>query len=149
MDRNGMLVYRAHDLEMRPANEAMDRLMGECPALDYKFTAGDDLKIPIEETDFLFLDTWHTYRQLTAELKLLSGKARKLIGFHDTISFATIDEGLEGHGLRRPEDKSLYAGQEPKVGLKAAIDEFLVSHDEWKVLEDRKFNNGVLILQRS
>ena len=150
MGRNDVLVYRAHDLEMRPANRAMDRLMDQCPAIDYKFNAGDDLIVPVEETNFSFLDTWHTHRQLAAELKLLSGKARKLFGFHDTISFATVDEGLEGHGANRPEDKTLCAGQDrAKVGLKVAIDEFLDSHDEWQVLEDRRFNNGVMILERS
>ena len=88
MDRAGALTYRAHDLEMRPANKAMGELMAQCPAIPYKFTAGDDLLVPMEDTDFMFIDTWHTYKQLAAELELLAPKVRKYLAFHDTVAFA-------------------------------------------------------------
>lgn len=103
-ERGSGLVYRAHDREMLPANAAMDRLMGECPAIDYKFTAGDDLKITIEETDALFLDTWHTDSDLAAELNQLSEKTRKLM----VLPYAS--------------------------GIHPAIIEFLASHDDWGLL---------------
>ena len=88
MERPGQVVYRAHDLEERAANTAMTALMSQCPAVDYKFTAGDDLKVPIEDTDFMLIDTWHTYKQLAAELELLAPKVRKYLAFHDTVAFA-------------------------------------------------------------
>ena len=88
MERPGQVVYRAHDLEERPANTAMTALMRQCSSIDYQFTAGDDLKVPIEDTDFMLIDTWHTYKQLAAELELLAPKVRRYLAFHDTIAFA-------------------------------------------------------------
>ena len=66
----------------------MTALMGQCRAINYKFTAGDDLKVPVETTDFMLIDTWHTYKQLAAELELLAPKVRKYLAFHDTVEFA-------------------------------------------------------------
>jgi hypothetical protein len=88
MERPGMVTYRAHDLEERAANTAMTALTGQCTAINYKFTAGDDLKVPVETTDFMLIDTWHTYKQLAAELELLAPKVRKYLAFHDTVEFA-------------------------------------------------------------
>ena len=53
--------------------------------MDYKFIEGDDLVLGFEETDFMFIDTWHAYKHLTAELKVLPKYVRKWIGFHDNL----------------------------------------------------------------
>jgi hypothetical protein len=74
---------------------------------DFQFIQADTLKVDIEPTDFLFIDTLHTYKQLKAELDRHGSKAKKFIGFHDT----------EACG-ERGED-----GSEP--GLLAAIGEFM------------------------
>ena len=50
--------------------------------IDFTFILADVLKIEIEETDLLFLDTWHSYKQLKSELNLHSSKVRKYIIFH-------------------------------------------------------------------
>jgi hypothetical protein len=88
MERPGKVVYRAHDLEERAANTAMTALMAQCPAVDYKFVAGDDLVVPVEDTDFMLIDTWHTYKQLAAELEKLAPRVRKYLAFHNTVAFA-------------------------------------------------------------
>lgn len=51
--------------------------------IDFKFVLADDLKIEIEETDLLFIDTMHTDEHTYQELKLHAGKARKFLAFHD------------------------------------------------------------------
>ena len=38
--------------------------------LDFTFIEGDVLKLEIDETDLLFLDTWHVYEQVRDEIKL-------------------------------------------------------------------------------
>ncbi len=62
--------------------------------LNYEFKQADVLTIDIEETDLLFLDTWHAYDQLKAELELHHSKARKYIIMHDTTSYEFRDEPL-------------------------------------------------------
>ena len=37
--------------------------------IEFNFIQDDVLKVNIEETDLLFLDTWHVYDQLKQELK--------------------------------------------------------------------------------
>jgi len=59
--------------------------------IEYQFITADVLKIEIEETDLLFIDTLHTYNQLFYELQLHSDKCSKYIILHDTTSFEYID----------------------------------------------------------
>jgi hypothetical protein len=108
--------------------------------LNFKFIQANVLEIEIEETDLLFLDTWHSYKQLKAELKLHSSKAKKYIIFHDTTTYATVDEtNYEELG---PEWKA------EGIGIWKAIEEFLQNNPQW-ILEERFMNNnGLTIIKR-
>ncbi len=53
--------------------------------IDFQFVLGDSLKVEIPECDLLFIDTVHTYEQLSQELKKHGSKVRKYIILHDTI----------------------------------------------------------------
>ena len=97
--------------------------------VDFTFVVGDTTKIEIEETDFLFIDTLHTYNQLKKELELHANKSKKYIGFHDTTTFAQIGEYKE-------------------VGLWPAIEEFLITNENWVISEKFENNNGLTILKR-
>ena len=99
--------------------------------VDFQFIEGDTREITIEETDFLFIDTWHVYQQLKAELELHGNKARKYIGFHDTTLFGTSGETAGHEGLWR------------------AIEEFIMDNPHWTVKERRHNNNGLTILERN
>ena len=59
---------------------------------EFEFNLANVLEVEIEETDLLFIDTWHAYKQLKAELELHASKARKYICFHDTTSYENRDE---------------------------------------------------------
>ena len=109
-------------------------------SLNFKFIQANVLEIEIEETDLLFLDTWHSYKQLKAELKLHSSKAKKYIIFHYTTTYATVDEtNYEELG---PEWKA------EGIGIWKAIEEFLQNNPQW-VLEERFMNNnGLTIIKR-
>lgn len=52
--------------------------------INFEFVLGDSLKIEIPECDLLFIDTLHTYEQLSAELKKHAGRVKKYIILHDT-----------------------------------------------------------------
>jgi len=98
-------------------------------SIDFTFTEADDLTIEIEETDLLFIDTWHVYDQLKKELELHGNKARKYIIFHDTVTFG--EHGDNG-----------------EIGLMPAINEFLEVNPQWQTKEHYQNNNGLLILER-
>jgi hypothetical protein len=108
--------------------------------VEFKFHLANVLNIEIEETDLLFIDTWHSYKQLSAELQLHASKVRKYICLHDTTSYASIDEtSYEVWGDE-------WKGE--NIGIWKAIEEFLEINTEW-VLESRFMNNnGFTILKR-
>ena len=109
--------------------------------LNFEFRKENVLKIEIEETDLLFLDTWHAYDQLKAELRLHSNKAKKYIIMHDTTSYEFRDEPLTSENAWEGE---LDFGR----GLWAAIEEFLESSEEWVLHKRYTNNNGLTILKR-
>jgi hypothetical protein len=109
--------------------------------LDFKFIQADVLKIEIEPTDLLFLDTWHAYDQLKAELERHSSKVSKYIIMHDTTSYESRDEPLTS--------ENAWEGEPPTgKGLWAAVTEFLDSTDEWELHKRYVNNNGLTILKR-
>lgn len=95
----------------------------------FKFVIADVLKVVIDKTDLLFIDTRHTYKQLKKELKLHGSKVRKYIIFHDTITF-----GDRGEDNTTP-------------GLVMAINEFLKENEHWQIEKIFKYNNGLTILR--
>jgi len=109
--------------------------------LNYEFRKENVLKIEIEETDLLFLDTWHAYNQLKAELEKHSSKAKKYIIMHDTTSYEFRDEPLTSENAW---EGKLDFGK----GLWAAITEFLDSNNEWVLHKRYTNNNGLTILKR-
>lgn len=97
--------------------------------IDYQFILGNTLQIEIAETDFLFIDTLHTFNQLKKELELHSSKVKKYIGLHDTATFGQVGEFNE-------------------IGILPAIEDFLKNNPNWTIKEQFKNNNGLIILQR-
>ena len=89
--------------------------------IDFEFVLGSSLEVKLEETDMIFFDTDHTYKQLTEELKLHAHKAKKFLAFHDIASCA----------------------QE----LVPAINEFLEANPAWRVVMYKLNNNGLVILE--
>ena len=113
----------------------------EAYGLDFEFRQADVLKTEIEETDLLFIDTWHAYDQLQAELKMHASKVRKYIVFHDTTSFEFKDEPLH--------HENSWGKETSGRGIWPAIEEFLEEKkDEWKLKERFMNNNGFTIIER-
>lgn len=98
--------------------------------IEFAFMERDTTKVEIEETDLLFIDTLHDYRQIKAELTLHARKARKYIICHDTVSYGWHNEdGTSG-------------------GLMPAINEFLAENKQWQIKEHHKNCNGLMIMER-
>lgn len=116
------------------------RQIARAAGLDWEFKLADVLKVEIEETDFLFIDTFHSMLQLQKELSLHAKKVRKYIGFHDTTTFWENSE---------PSYESASANKvNCKEGLKYAIEPFLAYNPEWRVVYRTEKNNGLMIIER-
>lgn len=109
--------------------------------IPFKFIEADVLKIEIEETDLLFIDTWHRYEQLKAELTLHSDKAKKYICFHDTTTFAHRGESLGS-------ENAFEGDVDNSKGLWDAVTEFLDANNEWELVKRYMNNNGFTIIKR-
>jgi cephalosporin hydroxylase len=123
--KNLVISYDIHNSAIVPKLENMDL------PCKWKFIWEDTTKVKdIDSTDFLFLDTLHTYEQVKSELRFHT-KVNRFIGFHDTWS----------HG-----EKSLDVPG--KIGIMPAIKEFLDEHREWKIIYKVDFNHGLIILEK-
>ncbi len=89
--------------------------------------------------DLLFIDTWHSYPQLKAELALHANSVDKYLVLHDTVSFK-----LKGEGWQDWEAQ----GKGELKGLWPAVEEFLEEHREWEIREHYDNNNGLTVLMR-
>lgn len=112
--------------------------------IDFNFIIADtvDPNLKIDQTDLLFIDTWHVYDQLKLELEYHNDKVNKYIIMHDTTTFADIGEMPSDFYTNYLEKRN------DKVGLWPAIEEFLYSNRQWRLKEKFDHNNGLTILQR-
>ena len=97
--------------------------------INFSLIQADVLKIEIEPTDILFIDTLHTYEQLSQELAIHSEKVSDALILHDTTTFK-------------------YQGEtKNSKGLNDAIQEF-IANGIWKIKKEYINNNGLTILER-
>ena len=128
------VTLRAYDLFL---DERVSELFNIAKQMgkDVQYTQADVLQIQIEETDLLFIDTWHAYDQLIEELRLHAPKVKKYIAFHDTQTFGTRSETFMGRGGSN--------------GLLPAIIHYMIeSGDQWRFKIHRTNNNGLTVIER-
>lgn len=117
--------------------------------INFIFMMANDLKIVIEPTDILFIDSFHVYAQLKEELRLHADKTKKYIILHDT----EVDGEL-GEAIRNGWDSKVIAEETGfpiegiNKGLWPAVVEFLETHPQWKLLIRFTNNNGLTVLER-
>jgi len=120
-----------YDRDRWPAVDTLLAAATETGCTGFTFRQVDVLDVEIEETDMLFIDTWHVYEQLKQELALHAAKVRKYLVFHDTTTFGEQGE-TPGHR-----------------GIWPAIAEFLQSNPHWTLVARYTHCNGLTILKRS
>lgn len=99
------------------------------PAFEFRLESSVNPGLKIDKTDMLFIDTLHSYRQVTNELKQ-APQVNRYIAFHDT--FTDWAESLDCGG----------------VGIGPAIMEFLENNKEWEMVYRVEFNHGLIVLER-
>ncbi len=111
-------------------SQAVADLLGCAGRTRFQPRVGNTLRVVIEPTDLLFIDTVHTAPQLKAELLRHGTSTRKYLAFHDTETYGVTGED----------------GSTP--GLRAAIRWFQREHSfpRWRLLHDRRENNGLVVL---
>lgn len=115
-------TLRSYDLYIDPYVQFLYGLAKKS-GKDAEYTVGNSLQINIDPTDMLFIDTDHTYQQLTAELSRHADKVRQFIAFHDTH----YPFGME---------------------LLPAIMEFLAANPQWRVKSHTGECYGFTVLER-
>ncbi len=98
--------------------------IADAEGIEFNFVQKSSLDIDLPEHDFLFIDTLHTYDQLSAELDKHHSKARKYIAMHDTNLLGDPDN------------------------MRGAVNDFLDRTPEWEVKEQFDNCNGLTILAR-
>lgn len=119
--------------------------LAQTAGVNFQFVEGDVLGVDIEETDLLFIDTYHTYNQLTKELNKHSSKVKKYIVLHDTVTYGTEDEKPYDNGVVSDQLTGL---QSATQGLWMALEDFLEANTDWMVKEHYENNNGLTVLER-
>jgi hypothetical protein len=136
------------DLDYSPNIEPLKNALKEV-GINFIFVMGNDVKMTIDQTDLLFIDTFHVYAHLKEELRCHADKVNKYIICHDI----TVD-GIYGEAIRNGWDavqiskETGYRVEDINRGLQPAVDEFLASHPEWKIKELYTHCNGLLIMER-
>ena len=103
----------------------------------------------ITDTDMLFIDTLHSYKQLKLELYLYGNKAKKYIIFHDVVTFGEVDELALAEDPSWPDSlKEIYRSLPEGFGINQAIVEFITDNTHWRADKLFSNNNGLLILSR-
>jgi ABC-type Fe3+-citrate transport system substrate-binding protein len=127
---------RSYDIQL---NDKVGYLFQQAQSVgkDAQYIKADVLDIVIEETDLLFIDTWHSYPQLKQELNLHGNKARKYLAFHDTWTYGVRDESWD-------KNRKIQGTE----GLLPAIIRFMIQNPHWKFKEFRTNNNGLTVLER-
>lgn len=98
--------------------------------MDVDYIIADDLTVALDPVDLLFIDTSHTYKQLSAELRMHHKSVIKYIVMHDTEHNGTVDE----------------FGHSP--ALTGALLQFLSTHHEWRLKAHYTNNNGLTVIER-
>ena len=114
------------------------------------FYEEDDLKCPIEDTELLFIDTWHVYGHLKRELARWHSHVKSYIILHDTTIDGEVGESIRAGWDIAEQSKSTGIPEEEIIkGLWPAVEEFLSEHPEWILIERYTHNNGLTVLART
>jgi hypothetical protein len=118
--------FVTYDRTIRPHVKCLRAVAGRT---DFEVREADVLLIDMERTDMLFIDTFHSYEQLSKELALHADKVSSYIVLHDTITFGQM-------------------GEDNGKGIWPAVED-LLARGEFAVANHYENNNGLTVLRRA
>lgn len=99
--------------------------------IEFQSITANTLELPpIEHADMLFIDTYHTAKQVRGELDRHADQVTKIIAFHDT-------EAPWGQ-----------VGEDGGPGVMIGVEDWLAVHPEWSIAERHANNHGLVVLRR-
>jgi hypothetical protein len=119
----------SYDITRRPEVFDVEKAANECGA-SFEFVLADSVSVDIGPVDLLLIDSLHTYEHLSNELRINAQNVSQFIILHDTETFGHTDETYTGRGLW------------------PAVEEFLQSNPEWKILHRFTHCHGLTVLTR-
>jgi len=130
----------------------IDELLNKTEGLDidiqYKWISNLELELDYNY-DMVFIDTWHVYGQLKRELNKFNKVTNKYIIMHDTTIDEIYSESVRNkHDIQIKMKENNFTYDDVTIGLKKAIDEFLLDNPEWILLEKFTNNNGLTVLEK-
>ena len=120
---------RSYDIARRAEVDQVEAAVADT-SIDFKFILANSLELVLEPTELLFIDSYHTYDHLRAELERHSLKTTRFIAMHDTTAFGDVDQC----GIR--------------PGMWPAVEEF-VAQGVWRIRERIMESNGLTVLERT
>jgi hypothetical protein len=132
----------SYDLQATPQARELQRLAGDRWTLRLQ----DSRTADVPPCDLIFFDSQHDYDQLTAELAQADRASRYLV-FHDVLTFGAVAADGES-GMPR---WTYVVGQSvPRahLGIRPAIDAFLIAHRAWQIAASYWDAHGLLVLER-
>ena len=113
----------------------------------WTYVIEDSRQAPVLPCDLLLLDSLHTYEQVAAELARHGDAVRQYLVFHDTLTFGSIGaDGESGRWRWEP-----VVGQSvplDALGIRPAIDEWMISRPIWRIAASYADSHGLLVLER-
>lgn len=139
---------RLVSIDIQPCPIQLASQLAEEANIDFEFIQADtsNSELDIEETDLLFIDTWHVYPQLKREFELHANKSKKYIILHDTTTFGELGESGGSTLFIDPVTGRMDTQRLP--GLWPAVEEFLQENKNWTIKERFTHNNGLTVLER-
>jgi len=98
---------------------------------DVKYYQSENTMVDIEQTDLLYIDTYHEYHHLQSQLSLHHQKVKKYLVFNGTCQYAFQGES--------PDSK----------GILVCIIDFITNNSEWKFRKVETSSDGLVILERN
>ena len=134
----------SYDLVETPAARRLAAIAGT--RWDYRLEDSRTATIP-PDTDLLFLDSLHSYAQVSVELTRHAPQVRTYLVFHDTVTFGSIAaDGETGkHAWTYVPGSSV---PREHLGIRPAIDDLLVSDRQWRIAAHSPDSHGLLVLER-
>ena len=121
--------------------------ISELANITLTFKRCNKIQTQLSEVDLTFIDTWHVYAHLKRELETYAPKTRKYIVLHDTEIDKTYGESIRmHHNISSESIEWNYPENEIKMGIDAAIKQFIVTNPQWKIYAHYPVNNGLTIL---
>lgn len=113
----------------------------------WEYRIQDSRRAFVPECQLLFIDSLHTYAQVSDELEAHAHKVKRYLVFHDSLTFGSIGaKGESGEQLwtyQRGVSVPLEA-----LGIRPAIDELMVRDPSWHIVAHDVTSHGLLILER-